>query len=35
MTWYVFHLDLDMTTYKIKIKLIIIIDGPIIMNLRD
>jgi hypothetical protein len=33
MTWYIFHSDLDTNTYKIKVKLIIIINRSIIINL--
>jgi hypothetical protein len=33
MSWYVFHPDLNMNTCRIKVKLFIIIDGPIIINL--
>jgi hypothetical protein len=33
MTLYVFHPDLDTNTYRTKIKLIIIIDGPTKINL--
>jgi hypothetical protein len=33
MVWYVFHPDLNMNTYIIKVKLIIIINGLIIINL--
>jgi hypothetical protein len=33
MAWYIFHPDLDTNTYRIKVKLILIIDGSIIINL--
>jgi hypothetical protein len=33
MVWYVFYSDLDTNIYKIKVKLIIIIDRLIIINL--
>jgi hypothetical protein len=33
MAWYVFHSDFNMDTYRTKVNLIIIIDGPIIINI--
>jgi hypothetical protein len=33
MVWYVFHPDMNTDTYRIKVKLIRIIDGSIIINL--